>query len=111
VYIPERKIVMKVMKAMKSIVVFAILSISICACAHENSGRADYPTRTRHAVEQTADDAQESTYSLYEENKEWVKEKAAQAADTVVDYTAAGVAKATQLKEDFKRKVEKYSNK
>lgn len=98
------------MKKSNVVVMFAMV-LSLVACAHENDGRVEYPTRARHQVERTVEGAQDSTSSLYEENKEWVKEKASQVADVVVDYSAAGVAKAIELKDDFKNKVEKYSNK
>ena len=83
-------------------------SLVVVGCSSQKS--VEYPR---------VKDVQENTSTLYEENKEWAKEKAEQAAGAVVDYAAAGtvmageaydaaVEKAEEWAERFKKRAEEY---
>ena len=100
---------------MKKIFVMAFVlcaSLSVVGCARESYVR--YPN-----AERVKEDIHQSTSSLYEENKEWAKEKAEQIVNTAVDYAAVGAVKAgeaydaaaekaRELKERFKNQVKDY---
>lgn len=83
----------------KRIALFAIcFSFAVVGCSSQKS--VEYPR---------AVDAQEKANSVYEDNKEWAKEKANKAVETAIDYAAVGTVKAGEAYDVAVEKAEEWA--